>query len=202
MTLMKTILTKTQLALIAVVAGVAFPGRADAVTEPTAFELAKEGNRYVGEQSKDRIVEIRSEKSIGSLSPEIWYVVYYDPDAPLKAVEVKFGAGKKMRVKRPARLTEPIGRAHEPLEKDKLKIDSDAATKIASNEPLLGHLKLKATSLRLERCSADDDTPVWRIRLWAAKLKNPNDNTEIGEVVMSAVDGKVLKSDLKPERVD
>ena len=30
--------------------------------------------------------------------PNVWYVVYYDPDAVLKAVEVKFGAGKKMDV--------------------------------------------------------------------------------------------------------
>ena len=72
--------------------------------EPTAFELIKEGNRHVGEEAKDRIVEIRSEKSIGSLTPNIWYVVYYDPDATAKATEVKFGAGKKLSVKRPARV--------------------------------------------------------------------------------------------------
>src|SRR4051812_20699867 len=47
--------------------------------EPTAFELAKEANRYVGEQAKDKIVQIRSEKSVGSMSPNIWYVVIYDP---------------------------------------------------------------------------------------------------------------------------
>ncbi|MDB6036374.1 MAG: hypothetical protein JWM99_215, partial [Verrucomicrobiales bacterium] len=32
--------------------------------ESTAFELMKEANRYVGEQAKDRVVQIRSEKSI------------------------------------------------------------------------------------------------------------------------------------------
>src|SRR5438034_7573299 len=76
--------------------------------EPTALQLIKEGNRYVGEQAKDRVVQIRSEKSIGSLVPVVWYIVYYDPTASLKAVEVKFGAGKMLDVKRPFRLLEPV----------------------------------------------------------------------------------------------
>jgi hypothetical protein len=46
--------------------------------EPTAFELIKEGNRYIGEQAKDRVVQMRSEKSVASLNPTIWFVVYYD----------------------------------------------------------------------------------------------------------------------------
>ena len=37
--------------------------------EATAFELIKEGNRYVGEDVKDKVVQIRSQKSIGSLTP-------------------------------------------------------------------------------------------------------------------------------------
>src|SRR5205807_4621945 len=82
--------------------------------DPTAFDLIKEGNRYVGEQSKDKIVQIRSEKSVGSLTPNIWYVVFYDPTATLKAVEVKFGAGKMLDVKRPLRLLEPITGADTP----------------------------------------------------------------------------------------
>ena len=169
--------------------------------EMTALDLIKEGNRYIGEQSKDKVVQIRSEKSVGSLAPNIWYIVYYDPDATLKAVEVKFGAGQKLDVKRPPRLLE-IVRGDEPLSNDKLKVDSDAALTIASKEPLLEKLTLKASRLVLERRSIDDLTPVWKVRLWAAKLKNPNDNADVGEVVISAEDGKVLKSDLKPEHVD
>src|SRR5512136_652848 len=91
--------------------------------EPTAFELIKEGNRHVGEEAKDRVVQIRSDKSIGTLIPNIWYVVYYDPDATAKATEVKFGAGKKLSVKRPARILEPISGKHKELPNDKLKID-------------------------------------------------------------------------------
>src|SRR4051794_26649057 len=73
----------------------------------TAFDLIKEGNRYVGEEAKDKVVQIRSEKSIGTLTPTIWFIVFYDPDATFKATEVKFGAGRKMDVKRPMRMLEP-----------------------------------------------------------------------------------------------
>ena len=111
-----------------------------AAKDATAFELAKEGNRYLGEQSKDKIVQIRSEKSIGGLTPDIWHIVYYDPDATLKAVKVKFGGGKKMAVSRPLRLLEPVMKGDEPLPKDKLKTDSDAALDIARKEPLLEKL--------------------------------------------------------------
>src|SRR5688572_19928044 len=74
----------------------------------SAFDLAKEGNKYVGEQAKDKVVQIRSDKSIGTTTPNVWYVVYRDETATMKAVEVKFGAGKMMSVKRPLRLLEPI----------------------------------------------------------------------------------------------
>ena len=91
--------TVTATALVLLSTGRAF------TAEPTAFELIKEGNKHVGEDARDRVAEIRSDKSAGSLVPNIWYIVYYDPDASLKATEVKFGAGKKMSVKRPPRIS-------------------------------------------------------------------------------------------------
>src|SRR5438874_13399560 len=87
--------------------------------EVTAFDLIKEANRYVGEQAKDKVVQIRSEKSVGSLTPNIWYVVLYDPTATLKAQEVKFGAGKMLSVKRPMRLLEPVTGGDTPLDRSK-----------------------------------------------------------------------------------
>jgi len=48
----------------------------------------------------------------------------------------------------------------------------------------------------------DNKAPVWRVRLWAAKLRNPNRDADIGEVVVAAEDGKVLKTDLHINRVD
>jgi hypothetical protein len=177
-------------------------------SEPTAFDLIKEGNRYVGEQSKDKIVQIRSEKSVGTLTPNIWIVVFYDPTASLKATEVKFGAGKMLTVKRPMRLLEPVTGGDLPLDRDKLKIDSDQATKAALSEPLLQNIKVTSTRLELDRVGegvlgqGGGGEAVWKVRLWAPKLRNPNKEADIGEVWVSALDGKVVKDDLHINRVD
>jgi len=175
--------------------------------EPTAFALITEGNRYVGEQAKDKIVQLRSEKSIGTLTPTIWYVVYYDTTATLKAVEVKFGAGKMLTVKRPMRLLEPVFGGDTPLDRDRLKIDSDEAVKIALKEPLLQNLKMTATQLKLEKAGegvlgTEGGQAVWRVKLWAAKLRNPTKDADIGEVWVAALDGKIAKNDLHINRVD
>src|SRR5438874_9348655 len=144
--------------------------------DATALELAKEGNRYVGEQSKDKVVQIRSEKSVGTLTPNIWWVVYYDTTATMKAVEVKLGAGKMLEVKRPMRLLEPVTGGDTPLDRDKMKIDSDKAIQTALKEPLLEKLKVTATQLKLEKVgqgvlgSGGAGEAMWKIRLWAAKL--------------------------------
>jgi hypothetical protein len=166
--------------------------------EPTAFQLMKEGNRYVGEQAKDRIVQIRSEKSIGSLTPKVWYVVYYDPTATFKAVEVKFAAGKMIDVKRPFRLIEQIGSASKEMDKDKLKIDSDAAIEKALKEPILENVKVKSVEAKLENGSSG---PVWIIRLWAEKL-NGRDTTDIGKFILTADDAKVIETDIHLNRLD
>src|ERR1044071_7563955 len=175
-------------------------GTAGVASELSAFELVKEGNRHLGEEAKDRVVQIRSEKSVGGLTPNIWYVVYYDPDATAKATEIKFAAGTKVSVKRPARILEPITGAHRELPKDKLKIDSDKAINIAKNEPLIKNLTLTNTELKLERGEADQ--PVWKVKLWAAKIRRPSDTVNIGEDEISAEDGKLVRNDLKPGRVD
>lgn len=164
--------------------------------DPTAFELAKMGNQYVGVESKDKVVQIRSEKSVGTLVPSIWYVVYYDPNATLKAVEVKFGAGQKMDVSHPLRLLEPITGEDRVLDRTKLKVDSDQAMKIALAEPLLKNLTLKATEFWLRH---GDLGPEWRVKLWAAKLKDPSDDADVGVVDISAADGSVVKVDLHPD---
>ena len=170
-----------------------------AADDPTAFELIEEGNKYVGEQAKDKIVQIRSEKSVGSLNPRIWSVVYYDPTATFKSVEVKFAAGKMTDVKRPFRLIERVTSNTGPIDRDKLKIDSDKAIELALKEPILEGIDAKAVSAKLERA---DLGPVWIIRIWAAKIQKPNEQADIGEVTLSAEDGKVTKSDLHINRID
>jgi hypothetical protein len=167
--------------------------------EKTAFELAKEADKHVGEDAKGKVVQIRSEKSVGTLTPNVWYVVLYDPDATAKATEVKFGGGQKLSVKRPARVLELGFRDHLPLDKDKLKFDSDEAIKTATQEPMVKNLKLTATRLVLEKW---EGTPVWKVRLWAEKLRDPKRDADIGEVFIAADTGKVVKNDLKIDRVD
>jgi len=176
--------------------------------EMTALQLIKEGNRYVGEQSKDKIVQIRSEKSVGTLTPNVWYVVYYDPTAALKAQEVKFMAGKMVSVRRPMRLLEPVTGGDVPLDREKVKIDSDEAIKATLKEPILENIKVTSTELKLERLGegvlgqSGAGQPVWRVKLWAAKVRNPNQTADIGEVWLSAEDGKDIKNDLHIQRLD
>ena len=183
-------------AVVGIVFGLTVAARA---AEMTAFQLAKEGNRYIGEESKDQVVEIHSDKSVGSLTPNIWYIVYYDPDAALKAVQVKFGAGRKMDVKRTFRLLEPMNGGDKKLDRKKLNVDSDKALSTAMSDPLLANLTIKASQMWLER---SDEGPRWKVRLWAAKLKNPNDTANIGDIFVLAEDGKVVKRDLRIDRVD
>jgi hypothetical protein len=168
--------------------------------EPTAFEVAKEGNRYIGEQSKDKVIQIRSDKSVASTVPNVWHVLYYDPTATFKAVEIEFGGGKMMSVKRPFRVLETITGNQPPLDLSKLKIDSDKAIKTAISEPVLDKLTVRATSAKLER--GDAGLAVWKVRVWAAKLRNPNDQVDLGEVLISAEDGTVIKNELRIQRVD
>ena len=85
------------------------------------------------------------------------------------------------------------------LPKEKLKIDSDQAIKIATAEPLLEKLKLTATKLEL---ALRDGEPVWAVEIWAQKLRNPAKDANLGEVLINATDGKVTKVDLHINRVD
>ena len=167
-------------------------------SEPTALELIKQGNDYVGKDARDKVVQVRSEKSVGTLTPNIWYVVYYDVDATFKASEVKFGAGKKLAMTRPMRMLE-MPNADKLLDPKKLKTDSDKAIKIATADPLLDKLTIRATQLWLD---SSNNGPVWKVRLWATKLRNPNDMADIGDVYISAEDGEVTRRDLHINRVD
>jgi hypothetical protein len=167
--------------------------------DPTAFELIKEGNRYVGEDAKDKVVQIRSEKSVGGLTPNIWYVVFYDIDARMKATEVKFGAGKKLDVQRPFRLIERANGYRNVLDRSTLKIDSDEALKLAQKDGMLDKVKLTNSRMTLERW---EDMPVWKIQLWAEKMRDTTKTADIGQVFINAEDGKVVNRDLHINRID
>ncbi|HEY2083355.1 MAG TPA: hypothetical protein VGI88_11275 [Verrucomicrobiae bacterium] len=167
--------------------------------EPQALDLIKQANDYVGKDVRDKVVGIRSEKSVASVTPNIWYVVYYDHDATFKTAEVKFGAGKELEVRHPMRAPFAYVNDKNLLDQKVLKVDSDKAIKTAMAEPLLDKLTIRATQLWLERT---DGVATWKVRLWAQKLRHPNDDANVGDVYISAEDGKVLKSDLHIDRVD
>ena len=167
--------------------------------DATAFDLIKEGNRYVGEQAKDRVVQIRSERSVGSLSPKVWHVVYHDPTARMKAVEVKFAAGKMIDVNRPFRLVERIADKTQPMDKDKLKIDSNKAIEKALKEPILEDVKIKSVEATLQNTSVG---PTWKLRLWAEKLAKTTETANIGTVMLTADEGKVIETDIHLDRLD
>ncbi len=167
--------------------------------EPTAFELVKAGDQYVGVQSKDKVIQIRSTKSFASLTPEIWFIVYYDPNASFKTVQVKFGAGQEMDVSYPGPFLGLRTDEHNPFDPSRLKVDSNRAIQIALSQPLLKNLKIKATQLWLEH---GDTGPQWRVKLWAARLDDPYKSARIGIVILSATDGSILQDGLHPGSVD
>ncbi|MCX6905451.1 MAG: hypothetical protein NTW03_18625 [Verrucomicrobia bacterium] len=61
------------------------------------------------------------------------------------------------------------------------------------------NLTLRASELWLQH---GPQGPEWKVKLWAAKLKNPNHDADVAVVVVSADDGSVVKCDLHPEHVD
>jgi hypothetical protein len=167
--------------------------------EPTALELIKEGNRHVGEDSKDKVTQIRSEKSVGGLTPSVWFVVFYDADARMKATEVKFGAGKKLDVVRPFRLFERIS-GEKAMDRAKLKVDSDEVLRLVQKEPLLSRVKLTNTRMTLEKNA--DGAAVWTVVLWAEKARRPTETVDIGKLVLKAEDGVIIERDLHIERTE
>jgi len=189
---------RRQLAYLTVALGLALARVTQAQSAPTALNLANKGNDYVSVLSKDKIVRIVSDKSAVNLTPEVWHVVYYDPDTPLKCIEVKFGGGQEVDVSHPFHPFQLPASGGEILDKSQLKIDSDRALNIAASQQLVRSLTLKSAKLTLTH---SDIGPVWKVQLWAAKLNEPAREADLGTVTVSAEDGAVLKSDLHPGRV-
>jgi hypothetical protein len=191
---MRNMKTKHGMAWGAVL-GLALAGAASA--DPTALDLVNKGDEYVGVQSKDKVIQIASEKSVATLTPNIWHVLYYDPDSTFKTVEVKFGAGQEMEVSHPMRMFP--AKPEDMLGLDKLKVDSDRALKIATAEPLLNNLTLRAAKMTLANT---DDGVVWKVELWAAKVNDSTKEADIGTVTISAIDKSVIHADLHPSNAD
>jgi len=167
--------------------------------EPTAFDLLKEGNRHIPEEVKDQVVQIRSEKSRDGLTPDTWFIRYYDIGARTKETELKFENGKSPRLRRPFRLFARAGAASNVLDQAKLKVDSNVALKTAQKDRLLEKLQLTNSQMTLEN---SEDVPVWKITFWAGKAREPGKTAEIGKIFVNAEDGKVVHRDLHLDRIE
>jgi hypothetical protein len=192
---MKSRLLST-LALLALALG--GPGQSVSAAQMTAFALVKEGDKVIPPQAKDRITQIHSEKSTGSLVPDVWHIDYFDPTAAFKTTEVTFVAGKVTEITRPKRLLDAVSGTRQ-LDWKKLKVNSDRALAIALKEPLLKKLHLRATEFWLER---KETISTWKIRFWAARLGKPDQTVEIGDLYLSSKTGEVLKTDLHIQNAD
>jgi len=158
----------------------------------TAFTFIREGNRYVGEQARDKVVQLRSEKSIGTVEPNVWYVVYYDDTATLKATEVKFANGKMLSVNRPLRVLEAVSDKSEALDRAKLRIDSDKALRLVSKDPALKGENITSSEMRLELWEGQ---PTWKVKVWGENLGGSE--SSLGEIFLSAENGTILKKDVR-----
>jgi hypothetical protein len=111
-------------------------------------------------------------------------------------------------VKRPMRLLEPVTGGDAPLDREKLKVDSDEAIKTAIDEPLLKDIQITSTQLKLERVGqgvlgiGSTGEAAWKIQLWAARIRDSRKTEKIGELWVSASEPKVVKSDLHLDRLD
>jgi hypothetical protein len=170
-----------------------------AVPTPTAFDLAKQGNQYVGVQSKDKVLRIYSEKSTTGLAPTDWHVVYFDPDTFVKSADVEFANGQQVGVSHMRRPFQMPANARDILDMSKITVNSDNALSIAQSQPVLKGITAKYSKMSLE---AGDSGPTWQVELWAAKTSNPSKDVSIGKVWILATDGSVIKSDLRPDKVN
>jgi hypothetical protein len=148
-------------------------------------------------QSKDKILQIWSEKSVGTLTPNIWHVIYFDPDTTFKSTDVKFGAGQEMEITHPMHMFP--AKAVDILDRSKLNVDSDEALKTAAAQPLLKALTLRSSKMTLGNT---DDGLVWKVELWAAKVGDSTKEADLGSVSISAADRSVVQSDLHPSNAD
>jgi hypothetical protein len=167
-------------------------GQTPPAAKLTAFTLARAGNKFVSPKAKDRITQIHSEKSTDGLTPDVWYVEYYDPTTAFKRTEVKFMGGKMAEIRQPKHLLDSFSGTKQ-LSWRKLKIDSDRALAIALAEPGLKKLELQSVQFWLERTVIGSS---WRLRFWTNRLGKPGQQSEVGDLYISSGTGEILKRDL------
>jgi hypothetical protein len=156
------------------------------------LKAVQEANRNVAAEARDKIIQLRSDKSTNGLSPGVWTVLYYDPSVRMKTTVVNVGRGKDAKVEHPFRL---FNRPSPALVFDvsKVRIDSDEALKVAQKDRLLDKVKLTSSRVTLELW---EDGPVWKIEFWAEKSRESQQAADIGQIFVDAREAKVVNRDL------
>jgi hypothetical protein len=161
----------------------------------TAFNLAKQGTRYLpkSSQGEGKVVRIVSENHEQGLEPSNWRVVYFDESAKTKTIEVYFSDGEMTRVSEPQRFLGLFSRsARKPMEQTLLKIDSDEALAIALRRTGLNEATVERSEFKLE--TGKDGLPVWKITFWGRVQKRV---TNMGQITILAHDGTVVQNKIK-----
>lgn len=160
---------------------------------PNAFELLQEGNHYVNKRAQGKIIQMISMPNEDGLKPRDWRIIYYDDAARFNAVEVQFSNGQITKVFEPSRVFQWFSRrSRKPMREDLLQIDSDRALNIALRRTGLSEETAEKSELKLE--TGEDGVPVWKINFWGRVQDRPSN---LGEVVISAVDGTLIKNRIK-----
>lgn len=161
--------------------------------EPTAFALARAGDKLISPKAADKITGIYSEKSSGANGPEIWHIDYFDPKATWKDTQVTFVNGRVKEVTQPKRLFDLVAGGKQ-MSWRKLKIDSDRALSIAARALTLRKLRVAGEQYWLDKTPAG---PRWKIRLWVSSADKPNETNEIGDLYIATQTGEIVKDDLR-----
>jgi len=163
--------------------------------EFTALQLVKLGNHYINEESQDEVIQITSEKTVGSLTPESWRINYYNPKATFKVTEVRFENGKMIRVREPDRVFNIFAPgARKPMDLSKINLDSDDALKVVMDLPEAQAQTIISVEMKLQR--GFGGFPVWQINLFGESQSNASDEKDLGTVILLATDGEIMKNTL------
>lgn len=160
---------------------------------PNAFALLQEGNQYVNKHAQGKILQMVSMPNEDGLKPRDWRIIYYVDSARFNAVEVQFSNGQITKAFEPSRVFQWFSRrSRKPMREDLLHVDSDRALAIALRRSGLSEETAEKSEFKLE--TGEDGVPVWKINFWGRVQDRPSN---LGEVVISAVDGTLIKNHIK-----
>ena len=165
------------------------------LSKATALQLLEKGNSYVSARSKNRVLQIISDRAAADAPPQSWRILYHDDKTTYNAVEVQFHAGEMERVYEPSRLFNFFSSgSSKTLDLAKVKVDSDAAIRVAVAECAGEPVMVKFVELKLER--GYGGLPVWNVKLFGVIAGKAAEDAALGYVIVLAEDGKVLKKDI------